>query len=506
MFENGTIFRQPAYKIPKWNGHSTQVVDNKLFKTFHFLTIFGRFGTNSTISMKNETNCGEIRLLENDLFKVLFDEAERRPLTVTELTADAKAVIEHAFSNVWVEGEVVNFVQASSGHWYFNLNDGTSQIKCVCWKGTNFKIRFKPQSGVEVRIRGKLTLYQARGDFQLQVESLEPSGEGALKAAFDQIKAKLDHEGLFAPELKRPMPFYPRRIGVVTTKTGAAFHDIMNVLTRRSRTVSVLLAHAQVQGEGSADSVRNAIERLNAYNDLATTTDKLDVIIAGRGGGSAEDLWAFNDEALARAIRASKIPVISAVGHEIDWTIADLVADARAATPSAAAEMVAGREQDILERLDSRSRHLTQRMEYDLLMARSSVTELTSRLAENVTSRFRRLSDRIASASFRFSPQAVAARFAAKSSSVELLAQRTSSAQSKYLSTLEDRLARNTATVEALSPLKVLVRGYSLTQFADGRVVRNAFDAAVGDQVNITLASGKLGATVTSTEEASDDV
>nr|HMT09319.1 exodeoxyribonuclease VII large subunit [Pyrinomonadaceae bacterium] len=395
-----------------------------------------------------------MKVVENDLFKVLFDETERRPMTVTELTAEAKAVIEQTFSSVWVEGEVVNFVQASSGHWYFNLNDGTSQIKCVCWKGTNFKIRFRPQNGIEVRVRGKLTLYQARGDFQLQVESLEPSGEGALKAAFDQIKAKLDGEGLFAPELKRPMPFYPTRIGVVTTKTGAAFHDIMNVLTRRSRTVSVLLAHAQVQGEGSADSVRNAIERLNAYNDLATTKEKLGVLIVGRGGGSAEDLWAFNDESLARAIRASKIPVISAVGHEIDWTIADLIADARAATPSAAAEMVAGREADIIERLDSRSRQMRQRMEYDLMMARNSVEDLTSRLTDNVEARCRRLGDRIASAAYRFSPQAVAAKFAAQRSAVDLLAQRTSTAQSKYLTILEDRLARQAATLEAMSPLK----------------------------------------------------
>lgn len=426
-------------------------------------------------------------------------------MTVSELTAEARAVIEQSFSSVWVEGEVVNFVAHSSGHWYFNLNDGTSQLKCVCWKGTNFKVRFKPQNGIEVRIRGKLSLYQARGEFQLVVESLEPSGEGALKAAFDQIKAKLDREGLFAPELKRPMPFYPTRIGVVTTKTGAAFHDIMNVLTRRSHGVSVLLAHAQVQGEGSADSVRSAVERLNVYNDLDSTTDKLDVLIVGRGGGSAEDLWAFNDEALARAIRASKIPVISAVGHEIDWTIADLVADARAATPSAAAEMVAGREQDILDRIESRSRQMRQRIEYDLMMLTNSVDELSSRSSGNIEARYRRLNDRVTNAAHRFSPQAVAARFAAKRARVDLISQRTSSAQSRYLTSLQDRLARQTATIDALSPLKVLVRGYSLTQFADGRVMRNAFDAAVGDQINITLASGKIGATVTSTEEGRDD-
>lgn len=426
-------------------------------------------------------------------------------MTVSELTAEARAVIEQSFPSVWVEGEVVNFVAHSSGHWYFNLNDGTSQLKCVCWKGTNFKVRFKPQNGIEVRIRGKLSLYQARGEFQLVVESLEPSGEGALKAAFDQIKAKLDREGLFAPELKRPMPFYPTRIGVVTTKTGAAFHDIMNVLTRRSHGVSVLLAHAQVQGEGSADSVRSAVERLNVYNDLDSTTDKLDVLIVGRGGGSAEDLWAFNDEALARAIRASKIPVISAVGHEIDWTIADLVADARAATPSAAAEMVAGREQDILDRIESRSRQMRQRIEYDLMMLTNSVDDLSSRSSGNIEARYRQLNDRVTNAAHRFSPQAVAARFAAKRARVDLISQRTSSAQSRYLTSLQDRLARQTATIDALSPLKVLVRGYSLTQFADGRVMRNAFDAAVGDQINITLASGKIGATVTSTEEGRDD-
>jgi len=180
--------------------------------------------------------------LDNELLHTLFDDTEHRPLTVTELNSEVKDVLERGFSGVWVEGEVTGFVAAGSGHWYFTLNDGTSQIRAVCWKGTNYRIRFKPQNGITVRVRGKVTLYPARGECQLVVESLEPSGEGALRAAFEQIKATLDAEGLFAPELKRPIPFLPRRVGVVTSPTGAAFHDILNVLTRRARSVSIVLA------------------------------------------------------------------------------------------------------------------------------------------------------------------------------------------------------------------------------------------------------------------------
>jgi exodeoxyribonuclease VII large subunit len=283
--------------------------------------------------------------LEGPLLQALFDLEERRPWTVSELNAQVRASVERQFASVWVEGEVVDFKQFSSGHWYFNLNDGSAQLKCVCWKGTNFKIRFRPQNGITVRVRGRLTFWEQKGELKLTVDSLEPSGEGALRAAFEQIKAALDAEGLFAPELKRPLPFFPQRIGVVTSRSGAAYHDIVNVLTRRARSVSIVFAAAQVQGEGAADSIRRALAALNRYNASLDVCDRIDVLIVGRGGGSAEDLWAFNDERLARAIRASSIPVISAVGHEIDWTICDLIADERAATPSAAAEMVAAREE-----------------------------------------------------------------------------------------------------------------------------------------------------------------
>ena len=180
-------------------------------------------------------------------------------MSVTELNAELRGALERQFSNIWVEGEVVNFTAAASGHWYFNLNDGTSQIRCVCWKGTNYRIRFKPQNGIAIRVRGKVTLYPQRGELQLQVESLEPSGEGALRAAFEQIKANLERDGLFAPELKRPLPFFPRKVAVVTSPTGAAYHDIHNVLTRRAGTVSIILIPTLVQGEGSADSIRRAV-------------------------------------------------------------------------------------------------------------------------------------------------------------------------------------------------------------------------------------------------------
>ncbi len=285
--------------------------------------------------------------MTDSLLQSLFDESEHRPLTVSELNAEVRSAIERQFGSVWVEGEIVNFTAAASGHWYFNLNDGTAQIKAVCWKGSNYRIRFKPQNGITVRVRGRISFYEARGETQIVVESLEPAGEGALRAAFEQIKAKLEREGLFAPELKRPIPFFPRRVAVVTSRTGAAYHDIHHMLTRRARSVSILLAPTLVQGEGAADSIRKAVEDINSYSHGLPEAEKIDVMIVGRGGGSAEDLWAFNDEMLARAIRLSEIPIISAVGHEIDWTISDLIADLRAATPSSAAEIVAGREEDI---------------------------------------------------------------------------------------------------------------------------------------------------------------
>jgi len=438
--------------------------------------------------------------LDNTLLQSLFDEQERRPLSVTELNAELRGALERQFSNIWVEGEVVNFTAAASGHWYFNLNDGTSQIRCVCWKGTNYRIRFKPQNGIAIRVRGKVTLYPQRGELQLQVESLEPSGEGALRAAFEQIKANLERDGLFDPELKRPLPFFPRKVAVVTSPTGAAYHDIHNVLTRRAGTVSIVLVPTLVQGEGSADSIRRAVLDANEYNRTLDDADKIDVMIVGRGGGSAEDLWAFNDEQLARTIRASEIPVISAVGHEIDWTISDLVADVRAATPSAAAEIVAGREIDLINDLISAEQTLAQLMSYRLLETRGNADAVIGRLNEGFAARYRSAAERFRIASTRLTPQTIRSRIAAASNGLTLIDHRRESAIGRTLDRLNEALTLQAAKLDALSPLAVLVRGYSITRTPDGHVLRDAAAVKPGDRVTIRLEKGQLDAEVISSE------
>lgn len=438
--------------------------------------------------------------MDRSLLESLFDEQERRPLSVTELNAELRGALERQFSNIWVEGEVVNFVPAASGHWYFNLNDGSSQIRCVCWKGTNFRVRFKPQNGIAIRVRGKVTLYSQRGELQLQVESLEPSGEGALRAAFEQIKANLESEGLFAPELKRPIPFFPRKVAVVTSPTGAAYHDIHNVLTRRAGTVSIVLVPTLVQGEGSADSIRRAIVDANEYNRTLDDAEKIDVMIVGRGGGSAEDLWAFNDELLARAIRASEIPVISAVGHEIDWTISDMVADVRAATPSAAAEIVAGREIDLVNDLISAEQTLAQLMSYQLLLMQGRADGMISRLSESFAARHRSAADRFRLASSRLTPQTLRAVIAASANDLALLDHRRTAAVTQLIDRRKDALALQAAKLDALSPLSVLVRGYSITRTQDGNVLRDASAVKPGDRLKIRLEKGELDAKVCASE------
>ena len=421
-------------------------------------------------------------------------------MTVSELNAEVRGALERQFASVWVEGEIVNFTAAASGHWYFNLNDGTAQIKCVCFKGSNYRIRFRPQNGLSVRVRARLSFYEARGETQLVVESLEPAGEGALAAAYEQIKAKLEREGLFADELKRPIPFLPRKVGVITSPTGAAYHDIHSVLTRRSKSVSILLIPTIVQGEGAADSIRRAVGNANEYNRTLETPDQIDVLIVGRGGGSAEDLWAFNDEMLARAIRASEIPVISAVGHEIDVTIADFVADLRAATPSAAAEIVAGREEDILFDLRTVETTLASMMEYKMLAAGSRSREATSGLQIGFSNSVQRAKTRFADVASRLTPATLTAQATAIANSLGILDQRRGTAMDRTLKSKDEALNVKMAKLNALSPLAVLTRGYSITQMADDSILRDAGTAKPGDKLKIRLERGRLNAEVLSTE------
>jgi exodeoxyribonuclease VII large subunit len=438
--------------------------------------------------------------MDEPLFSAIFGESERRPLTVSELNAEVRALLEKNFREVWVEGEVVNFTRAASGHWYFNLNDGDAQIRCVCWKGTNYRIRFRPENGIAVRVRGRISLYEPRGEYQLVVESLEPSGAGALALAFEQIRAKLDAEGLFAAELKRPLPFFPRRIGVVTSKSGAAFHDILNVLNRRAQTVSIVLAPAIVQGEGAADSIRRAVESLNKYNAPLPAHERIDVLIVGRGGGSAEDLWAFNDETLARSVRASAIPVISAVGHEIDWTILDLVADERAATPSAAAEMVAAREEDVVHYLITADQRLSSVIEYKRLQLSTRMRDAVSGLRFIFASSVARTKDRLAFLNQRLSPATLTARATTSANKLQMLAHRLDSAVDIALTQKSKALGLSIAKLDALSPLAVLTRGYSITQTEDGKILRDSQNVKSGDKLKIRLENGKLNAEVLSSE------
>ncbi len=463
--------------------------------------------------------------MEQPLFAALFEEEERRPWTVSELNEQIKTAIERQFASVWVEGEVVDFKRASSGHWYFNLNDGSAQLKCVCWKGTNFKVRFKPENGLKVRLRGRLDYWAAKGELKLVVESLEPVGEGALLVAFEQIKAKLVAEGLFDEALKRKLPAFPRRIGIITSPTGAALHDILTVLERRARTVNVVLIPAAVQGEMAGDQIARAIALVNEYCGGCLDDEKIDVLIVGRGGGSGEDLWAFNEEQVARAIRASAIPVISAVGHEIDFTIADFVADLRAATPSAAAELVAQAEAEICARIDRRFGKLEDLMQMRLLSARNRVQKFSSASvfadfpARVAGSRFRvdqaefhakiakdamirKALEDLNSLTTRLSPIGLSAKVSDNRKRLALLEQRSSTAASGLTETRRRALERSMAKLDALSPLSVLTRGYSITQKPDGEIVRDAHQTSAGDKLNIRLANGKLGVKVESAEPA----
>jgi exodeoxyribonuclease VII large subunit len=412
------------------------------------------------------------------LFHALFDETERKPLTVSQLTTSIRTALESRFNAVWVEGEISNFKDHSSGHWYFTLKDENAQLRAKCFRSTNMRIRFRPANGLKVRARGKLSVYAPRGEYELVIDALDPVGAGALRVAFEQLRDRLQAEGLFAKELKRPLPVFPRRVGIVTSPTGAAIRDILNVISRRTRTVHVLFSPAKVQGDLAGPDIARAIRFINLYHERALregrTADLVDVLIVGRGGGSTEDLWAFNQEEVARAIRKSAIPVISAVGHETDFTIADFAADHRAATPSAAAEIVAAREDQICSALDHLGRQLVR-------LTRFQIVQLRSRVQEQALSHaFAEVKSRLNNAR---------ARFDAASSACD-------AAIDFKLQEGCERLALAAASLDALSPLAVLQRGYAIAQDAAGKPLRDASSVKEGDAVSVRLAKGRLATRV----------
>jgi exodeoxyribonuclease VII large subunit len=442
-----------------------------------------------------------------------FKAPDRRVWAVRDLVAVLRTSMEREYGDIWVEGEISNFrAQGSSGHLYFTLKDGDSQIRAVMFKSQARLLRFRPEDGMQVVLRGRATIYEAKGELQLSAEYLEPKGAGALQIAFEQLKAKLESEGLFDSARKKPIPALPRCIGIVTSPQAAALRDILNILRRRHHSANLLIYPAQVQGEAAAGEVSAGIKYFNRAKNV-------DVIIVARGGGSAEDLAAFNDEGLARTVAESEIPIISAVGHETDVTIIDFVADLRAPTPSAAAELVILSRQEIEEQAESLQLRLARAVRYRLLMAKQTLTEAAqqgafARMMGGINQRQQKLDDLI---------------FRVEKSERRLIEQhrrrweRASAAARHYdvrrmLAGIRKDLATQTFAVaaavraillrqrgridqakhqlKALSPVAILERGYALVFDSSGKLVKSSAQVARGDEVSARLAHGRFTARV----------
>lgn len=438
--------------------------------------------------------------------------------SVAQLTRRVKTLLETQIGAVWVCGEISNWKLASSGHAYFTLKDAESEIAAVMFKGRLGNVKFRPENGLEVVAHGQVTVYERRGNYQIVLDDMQPKGLGALQLAFEQLKKKLEAEGLFDPAHKKPLPMLPRRIGVVTSPTGAAIRDILNVLGRRFANVHVLVYPARVQGEGAAAEIVAGIRALDAWD--------VDVMIVGRGGGSLEDLWPFNDETVVRAVFACRTPVISAVGHEIDFTLTDFAADMRAPTPSAAAELVVQEREALQERVREMERRLVQaesqwleRYRYRLEAARGSFVfrrpgelarqqrqqydelrmRLESGLAETMESARRRV-DRAAHALALASP---ANRVRLALERFTALRQRLALGSNMAFERFRGRLQPLLAQLDALSPLAILSRGYALAWKMPERVlVREAAQLSVDDEIQVRFGAGSARATVKHIEES----
>ena len=393
----------------------------------------------------------------------------RRILTISELTQKIKALLETNLYYVWVEGEISNLRSPVSGHIYFTLKDAGAQIRAVVFRNQAKFFKFKPSDGLHVICRGMVSVYQERGEYQLILDYIEPKGLGAQQAALQQLKEKLAKEGFFDPDRKRPLPILPKKIGIVTSPTGAAIRDMLKVFGRRFADISILVYPVRVQGIESAREISEGIYELNRIKDT-------DIIIIARGGGSQEDLWAFNEEIVARAIYKSKLPIVSAVGHEIDWTIADMVADLRAPTPSAAAEMVIRSKEEFIEKLIAINSQLRSMMIHRVDDKRI----LLHRLERGLIDPSRRLKE------IRLRLGDVAGRL--------------DIAVSHYIEMVKKDYLHITERLNILSPLNMLARGYSITRKIPSMVIlRNSKDVSVGDDMNVVLAKGEIFCKVTKT-------
>ena len=399
--------------------------------------------------------------------------SDRRPLSVSDLTLQVKDVLEDALPPCWVMGEISEFTRHSSGHRYFTLVDDFSQLSCVMFKWQGRGVRFVPERGMQILVQGHISVYERGGRYQFYVTRLQPAGVGELALAFEQMKNRLEDEGLFDAERKRPLPPFPRSVGVVTSASGAAIRDIHQVLARRAPGLQIVLAPARVQGPGAAEEIAQAIRDLNRYGEV-------DILIVGRGGGSPEDLWCFNEEMVARAIYQSAIPVISAVGHEIDYTISDYVADYRAATPSAAAEIVAVEQAALTRRVIELRRRLRQTMQ-------TLLETVTQRIQSMRPERlYLRLRDRLQQGSLV----------------VDDRRQALLNAFDWYARSKVDTLRSAMVRLHDLSPLSGLRRGYSLCHGGDGKLVRDSAQLQIGDSINLRFRKGGARCLV---EEKIDD-
>jgi exodeoxyribonuclease VII large subunit len=400
----------------------------------------------------------------------------RRIYTVSALTAEVKAVLEDSFPAIWVEGELSNFKHHTSGHMYFTLKDAQAQIRGVMFRGHNRLLRFQPTDGLAVLVCGPVTVYERRGEYQITAEFMEPKGVGALQLAFEQLKAKLEAEGLFRDGRKRPLPLLPRKIGIVTSPTGAVIRDMLTIIARRFPGLEVLIHPVAVQGAGAAGEIAAALGRLGSRADL-------DVLIVARGGGSLEDLWAFNEEIVARAVAASPIPVISAVGHETDVTIADFVADLRAPTPSAAAELVVAQRDELRQRVDELTARGLSALQRVLALRRSRVEMLGRHL-------------------LLLSP---VARLARQADRLQGLRRRLEAWWALFRTVRGERLARAAATLESLSPLGILGRGYSICfALPSRRILKAATEVDTGSTVAVRLHRGELECVVQAIHSAEE--
>ena len=446
--------------------------------------------------------------------------SSQRIYGVSEITGEVRSLLEGEFQGVLVEGEITNWTVSNAGHVYFALKDARAQLKCVCFRGKARRLRQRFEDGDQVLVRGSLGVYELRGEYSLYAESIEPRGIGALQIAFDRLKAKLEAEGLFDEARKKPLPLLPRTVGIVTSPTGAAIHDILRTLNRSRQAIPALLFPARVQGEGAAEEIAAGIHALNGVPDV-------DLIIVGRGGGSMEDLWAFNQEPVARAISLSRVPVVSAVGHQVDFTISDFVADVRASTPTGAAEMVTAAREELATRLGHLRGRLQQTLQLRLSRLRNRVLEMSaSRAFESAQGRIRSQRQWLDEMGFRLGgwPRNTLAsrrqvwrltaerleRFnlrqlvTQRRKALNLLAERAATRTRFTLQALQARLSAQTGTLRSLGPAAVLSRGYSICRDADGTILRDAARLQTGDPFSVTLSKGNIAARAERIETSRD--